>query len=42
MAEHRELVAALNARDPAAAERAMRKHVGEVRETLEKNAFLFA
>jgi DNA-binding GntR family transcriptional regulator len=42
MAEHRELVASMNARDPTAAEAAMRRHVAAVRETLAKNAVLFS
>ncbi len=36
VAEHRELVAALAARDAERAEAAMRRHIGEVRATLER------
>jgi DNA-binding GntR family transcriptional regulator len=40
--EHQEIVRALVARDPVAAERAMRTHVSHVRETLSKAAQLLA
>jgi len=42
LAEHKELVRAIQARDSAAAERAMRTHVSHVRETLSQAAQLLA